>query len=586
LAGLRTYFSRRKTIKPSRVKISDGREKSLFAFHLVFWIAALFLGACHNWAVRHVMDEDGISYFDMADAYFRGDWKVAINSFWSPFYPWLLGLAMKILHPIRYWEFGIAHLVNFLTYVVSLACFSFFMTELIRYKKSKYRPGTVELPEWIWICFGYTLFIWSSLNLNDMLFATPDVCVTIFVYLAFGFLVCIWNGSRDWLTFILFGCVLGLGYLCRAYMFPLAFIFWACALISMRNLKKAIPRVLVSVFFFLMFAIPLSIAISKTQGRATFGDQFSTKYFTHVNNLDWYVNDGVSEFGVPLHPPQKVFDAPKIYQFATSYRETYPLHYRHAYWQQGLKPKFKLGEYLKFLGKMGVYYYYVAFVHHLGSIFVVFLILFLMSDYSYGQRFKNLFKQWPIFIPALCGLGIFFLIHPAWRYIFPFVTVMIMALFSSVRLRESLETKKLIVYSMLTVVGFMWIPISAYGGKRVVKTILDLTQGETPSSHVEWQVYDGLKRMGIQDGDPVASLGSSNSVYWPRLLRSQIISELPDDQIEFFWRSNPDRQALALKAFKSTGAKVLVAVNAPPNALQRGWKRIGETNHYVYFLQA
>lgn len=524
------------------------------------------------------MDQDGIAYFDMADAYFRGDWKVAINSFWSPFYPWLLGLALKVLQPTRYWEFAVAHLVNFITYIFSLASFSFFLRE-IKLKQKEKEQEIAGLPEWAWIVLGYTLFIWSSLNLNDMLFATPDLCVTIFLYLAFGLLVRIWRGVHDWTVFILLGCVLGLGYLTRAYLFPLAFVFLACALFCVRNLKQAVPRALVSAAIFLTLALPLAVAISKTQDRAMFGDHFSVKYLTHVNGLDWYVDAGASEFGTPLHPPRKVFEAPKIYEFATSYRETYPLHYRHSFWQEGLKPKFRLGEYLKYLVGMGVYYNYVAFVHHLGAVFAVFFILFLMSQ----SRSKNLFRQWPLLIPALFALGIFFVIHPAWRYIFPFVTVLILALFSSIELRPSPEAKKLITYSILIVTALIWIQIVAYGSKRVGKSVSDFLQGETPSSHMEWQVADGLKQMEVQEGEPVALLGSQDA-YWPRLIRSQIVSEMPTEQIEFFWRSEPDLQAEALKAFQTTGAKVVVAVDAPPAALKRGWKRIGQTHHYAYFL--
>jgi hypothetical protein len=30
---------------------------------------------------------DGISYLDIGDAYWRGDWHMAINAFWSPSIP-------------------------------------------------------------------------------------------------------------------------------------------------------------------------------------------------------------------------------------------------------------------------------------------------------------------------------------------------------------------------------------------------------------------------------------------------------------------------------------------------------------------
>ena len=34
------------------------------------------------------MISDGVSYLDIGDAYFRGDWKAAVNAYWSPVYSW------------------------------------------------------------------------------------------------------------------------------------------------------------------------------------------------------------------------------------------------------------------------------------------------------------------------------------------------------------------------------------------------------------------------------------------------------------------------------------------------------------------
>src|ERR1700681_2846081 len=80
---------------------------------LAFWMCALILGALQSWTSRFDMAPDGIQYLDNADAYFRGDWSAAANTYWSPMYPWLLGAAMHLLKPAPQWEFPILHLVNF-----------------------------------------------------------------------------------------------------------------------------------------------------------------------------------------------------------------------------------------------------------------------------------------------------------------------------------------------------------------------------------------------------------------------------------------------------------------------------------------
>ena len=78
------------------------------------------------------MQADGISYLDMGDAIIRGDWKMAINGYWSPLYPWLQGLAAWAIKPTPYWQFTVVHLVNFLIYLFALACFDTLLQALAR----------------------------------------------------------------------------------------------------------------------------------------------------------------------------------------------------------------------------------------------------------------------------------------------------------------------------------------------------------------------------------------------------------------------------------------------------------------------
>jgi hypothetical protein len=182
---------------------------------ILFWCAAIALGAVDAWAARHTMNPDGISYLDLGDAYLRGDWKMAINAYWSPLYPWLLGLSLKVLKPSPDWEFPVVHLVNFLIYLAALASFEFFLRTLIDYRKKRgnavCESEDASLPEWAWWILGYSLFIWSSLILIGTKLVTPDMCVAAFVYLASGFLLRLRAGTASWRKFVLFGIVLGFG---------------------------------------------------------------------------------------------------------------------------------------------------------------------------------------------------------------------------------------------------------------------------------------------------------------------------------------------------------------------------------------
>lgn len=209
---------------------------------IVFWTLALLLGAVQAWTGRNAMNEDGISYLDIGDAYLRGDWSGAVNSYWGPFYSWLLGLALFILKPSPYREFAVVHLVNFGIFMGTLWCFHFFLSELVDYHRQRALETSEQelssLPPWVFFALGYSLFIWLSLDWISIRSVTPDMCVSAVVYLASGLLLRIRRQPDNWGAFTLLGLVLGCGYWTKAAMFPLAFVFLAVSMVSVGNLRE------------------------------------------------------------------------------------------------------------------------------------------------------------------------------------------------------------------------------------------------------------------------------------------------------------------------------------------------------------
>ena len=117
------------------------------------WLIAIVLGGMQAWVGRHTMGPDGVSYLDIGEAYWRGDFQMAINAYWSPFYSWLLGFALTVLKPSPYWEFAVVHLVNFIIYLGALLCFEFLLRQLMRYRKvwEAENSAATSFPEWLWV---------------------------------------------------------------------------------------------------------------------------------------------------------------------------------------------------------------------------------------------------------------------------------------------------------------------------------------------------------------------------------------------------------------------------------------------------
>ena len=53
---------------------------------VVLRFIAVLLALVQTWNGRFYMDPDGTAYADIARAWLRGDWGLALNGYWSPLY--------------------------------------------------------------------------------------------------------------------------------------------------------------------------------------------------------------------------------------------------------------------------------------------------------------------------------------------------------------------------------------------------------------------------------------------------------------------------------------------------------------------
>ncbi len=260
--------------------------KKLSATERSFLILCIVLAVIQSWICRHAMMSDGVSYLDIGDAYFRGDWSAAINAYWSPLYSWLLGFALYLLKPSMGWEFVIVHIVNLIIYIFALLSFRFFIHSVLRAVKedtSATSDNCLALPESALLGVGYSLFLWCSLVLIDICKVTPDLLVAALVFLIGAYLVELRVRHSYW-KFAIFGALNGAAYLSKGIMFPLGFGFLAILLFSGKISRGRISGVLLSLVVFLIVCFPFIYALSKAKGRVTFGDTGKLAYAALVNS--------------------------------------------------------------------------------------------------------------------------------------------------------------------------------------------------------------------------------------------------------------------------------------------------------------
>ena len=296
----------------------------------IFWVIALLMGFTQAWSNRFAVSEDGLAYLDMGDMLWRGDFQNAANAIWSPGYPSLLGLAFEIIQPTAYFQSSVIQLVNVMIFAGSIWSFDFFLRRLYRLYRDRFTStepaGTLNIPGWAFLAIGYTLFLWSGVVLINVSTTTPDMLLSGFVYLTFGLLVRIRMGHSDYGTFALLGVALGLGYLSKAPMFPLAFIYIGVAVFLVGDVLSGLRHGLLALGVFVAIAAPWIMVISLQAGAPTFGKSGAYLYAREVNDIAIPVHwqGWPPEAGSPEHPTRIILEKPAVFEFGSPVVGTYP----------------------------------------------------------------------------------------------------------------------------------------------------------------------------------------------------------------------------------------------------------------------
>jgi hypothetical protein len=536
---------------------------------VAYSFAVVLLGAINAWTLRYAMRSDTVSYLDISDAFLHGDWKAAVRGYWSPLYPWCIGLARRILGTRPEWDFPAAHLVDFSVYLGGLACFHFLLTQLLRYHRLRTAAGKTVLPERCWWLLGYGLYLWSSLDLILRAPAgTPDMLMAAFVYLAAGLLLRIAAGRAGPGTFALLGAAVGFAYLAKTVMFLLAFVFLAVAAVS-GGLRRAALALLV----FLAIAAPFVVALSGKLGHFSFGESGKLNYVWMVSRVAVYVHwQGGDTNGTPEHATRRISDHPSIYEFGSPISGTYPPWGDPAYWYEGVVMHFRLGQQLRVLVSNVIIY--LELFQRQGAVIVSFLTLCFLS------RPRKLLREAAAYaallIPALAALLVYWLVYVEWRHVGAFVVLLWLGLFSALQLPDTPRFRNLMSSLSLATTWFLVLLVG-------VLTFYQWQQMPPLANNPSWQVARHLERLGLRPGDAVGLVGWGSEAYWARLARLRITTEILDSQAPAFWAAPEPARSRLIRMFASTGVKAIVAERVPNYAPTAGWQNVGP-GYYVLLV--
>lgn len=538
---------------------------------LVIWAVMVCSWLVQALAARSPLNADAVSYLDISYSCLAGNWHAIVNGWWSPGYPFLLALWLKLFNPSPFHEPIAMHMFAFATLIVALICFENFISVFFTFRKKlaeEYGEDIRELlPDDAVRLVGYSLFFWISTFLTPPSLEQPDILAFIFYLLASTLCMQLVSSGQEWSRFVFLGTVLGLAYLVKTVMFPLAFVFFA-ALVCQKGGLRLLPKLLLSVTIFIAVSMPFCLALSQSKGRFTFGDVGILAY-RHIMGMDVEAVPGAVG-AMPAAAPH-VHDYTEIINLGTyppwadpshGYKGA-PLHFN--FWRQLNRTHIVLR------------YYFDLYVVQLGALICGFLVLLLWGG-AVGQFGRRLLRQAVLWLPAVAGLAFYASMRVEGRFLAGYTVALFAACTAALRIGDTPFIQKL-ARSVVLAVSLLLL------SQIVIKVGHEGLQLFAKDKFPDRQVATTLRQMGVETGERVGYMGEAlTDVSWAHLAHVHIAAEIPQEDVLTFWTADRAERAQAIKWLASTGAKVLVTRGVSDTAMSMGWRRVGDTDYYILAL--
>ncbi len=514
----------------------------------------------------------------------RHDLRLLVNPLWSPLYPFLIGVATTLLKPSWNWELPVVHAVNFFVFLGAMASFEFLLRQIVAASGAEeaHEQGSSlsSLPAWALELIGYSLFAWSTFVLigNGLRRISPDLCVAAFVYLAAGFILKVRAGGQKTPMFIAFGLALGLGYLAKTVMFPMAFVFMASSISRCENRRRLLIGLAATLIVFISVSAPLFVSISEALGRLTFGESGRLNYAWHVNQKDWFPFYSSRPASYLLHPMNRIYENPNVFEFGKPFKVTYSLWFAPWYWNAGVTAHFDLRRQIRLIGRSLLVDYYGDLVAPVWGLIGGYFILLFMSP-SLSSVYRNFRKAWPLLLTGASALALYSVVHAEGRYIAPFAVLIWLGLLLGIRL--PLQPASLRISTVASCV--MAFPLLVLSLQFAIQP--PSGPGVQDVGGVHYEIAQFLGQSGVRPGEAVAIVGNGfDNAFWARLARVHIVAQIPSEEAGAFWRADPRTQAEVFEAMAAAGAKAVISQDTPPNIRSADWQRFGEGTHSLHFL--
>jgi hypothetical protein len=547
------------------------RKSNLLAFSL-YGLAALALLAL-SWQGRTYINPDGISYLDVAREMLKANPGAYFHPYWSPLFPALLALAIKLVSPAPASMLLLAHAVIALSALAALAAFIFFTYEW-RYLL---KPTSSELTQTAFfprILFGLGIFLFATIKFIGTGVLTPDILAMAVVFALAAITCRIASGRGRTGSAIWLGLLLAIGYFTKAALLPLGLLLLLLLAISWFRSRARRMQLIFALLVFSALTVPYIGILSARQHKITFGESGRLNYaWSVLHNVPMYAGwtKGSQQSGTPVHPLKVLRRNPTVLAFDHTTPGTLPIWYNPSYFYQGLKVPFDLQLQLRQIRR--------APVQILGpmrrSAFAILLMLIFLAVLARKQlRAPKPAAPWLILwsIGAYC---MYSLVVAQPRYVAPFFALLLYLCAEELFARLPPASIRVGTLILILAASFFILDV-AYGHTIRSEPISDQHNGT-----VQQELAEDLTAMGALPNDKIAVLGDPLDVYFAFLDHLHVVATIgfrggntPGDA-NMFWAMDAQSQQALEDRLAALGITAIVSTSPCDAAAGPRWRPIG-----------
>jgi hypothetical protein len=548
-------------------------------------IVVVVLVACQLWVNRFSIDADGTAYVDVARAWLRGDWVHALNAYWSPLYVWVLAAVLRIFSPSMHWELPALHIASFFSFCLSLAAWEWLIAEWELWQGPSANPMLTDVT-------GYCVILWAGLRMPQLGWLQNGDCLVLALLLAAtALMVRVRRGAAANRDFVVLGLLLGTGYLAKTAFTALIPVFLVILALLLRRWTDR--RILtVAVVAGAMIA-PFATALSLAHGRFTLGDSGKINYSWQVTGIsvEGYKENAYWPGPEIKHPIHVLLNDPRVLSYEQHLVGTLPVHFDAAWWCEGYPVRFNKARQLMILWsniKFSIYAFRCP---------AIYLILFCLP-FGLGAMMRRFAQTWFIVIPALFFVLTYCFVYSDYRYYaapYAVIGFVLIAATWDVRVPRRIAWVAVCAIPLVTA----WVSM---GGtfRYLGPDLFDEVRGvKFPDGYTNVLTAEALREAGLQPGDRVAYIGFTLGAANVGLERAHIVAVVPDrithdDKMmgrplvfsfprpHDFWARSREDQERVFQAFRSVGAKWVIADTVPKWADTSGWQVAAYMDHGTY----